>query len=105
MDNPDPMITDAAIAKLKKNLKDIAEMQAETYLMAPMPWIGHVTCRAERRRAEEWAKAMGTGYPSPQNASLIEQGYQNPSSEPKGEQVEPGWTGNAETAQDKQDKA
>lgn len=132
MDNTDSIITDAAISKPKKHLWDFAEMQAE--------WIGHVTCQEERRRAEEWAKVMGTGYPSssakathkyvehrtytgsgcamcgrsedhhtPLSASLKDSGvsidnrYQNPSSEPKGEQVEPRRTGDAESAQDKQD--
>jgi hypothetical protein len=50
---------------------------------------GYVTAEEEQRRGEEWAKAMGTGYPSPvESSGPVDQHHQNPSGEAKGHEIE-----------------
>ena len=54
----------------------------------------------------QWAKAMGTGYPSPVESSrLVDQGHQNPGGQPEGQEVEPARAGDTEAGENEKHEA
>jgi hypothetical protein len=103
-----PLATGSAkFRDMEEELRSMQAMQAEVIDLAPYPtWIGYVTPDEDRRHAESWAKAMGTGYPSPVEPSgLVDQGHQNPSGETEGQEVEAAGAGDAETGEHKKHEA
>jgi hypothetical protein len=86
---------------------DIARKRAEEMELDPhAPWIGHVTAEEERRRAEDWARNMGTGYPSVRDAGgLVDNHDQEPSGEAEGQEVEAAGARDSQSCENKQDEA
>ena len=75
-------------------------------LAREVPWFGHLTPDDDCRRAEAWAKAMGTGYPSTvEDSGLIDQDHQNPSREAEGQEVEAAGAGDAEAGENEKHEA
>lgn len=91
---------------VERSIRDMYAMQSEIIDLCPrVPWIGSVTPEEERRRAAKWAKAMGTGYPSPvESSGPVDQHHQNPSGEAKGQKIESCRAGNTQAGENEKNE-